>query len=72
MAAGGLSIHALAEHTGIDQRTIRGILNPGHKPHVRTLHRLAQGLGVNVDELLDPAQLLYRRFDRHSNPSWPK
>jgi transcriptional regulator with XRE-family HTH domain len=69
MAAVGLSIHALAEHTGLDERTIRGILNRGNKPHIRTLHRLASGLGVKVDELfLDPAQLLYRRFDRQTNP----
>jgi transcriptional regulator with XRE-family HTH domain len=69
MAAGNLSIHALAKHTGLDERTIRGILNRGNKPHVRTLHRLADGLGVKVDELfLDPAQLLYRRFHRQTNP----
>ncbi len=69
MAAGGLSAHALAKQTGLDERTIRGILNRGHKPHIRTLRRLADGLGVKVDELfLDPAQLLYRRFDRQTNP----
>ena len=34
-----------------------------------TLHRLAEGLGVKVDEFfVDPAQLLYRRFDRRTNP----
>ncbi len=69
MAADGLSVHALAERTGLDERTIRGILNRGKKPHIRTLHRLADGLGVKVDELfLEPAQLLYRRFDRQTNP----
>jgi len=68
-AACGLSIHALAEETRLDERTIRGILNGGNKPHIRTLRRLADGLGVKVDELfLDPAQLLYRRFDRQTNP----
>jgi transcriptional regulator with XRE-family HTH domain len=69
MAAGGFSIHALAEQTGLDERTIRGILNRGNKPHIRTLRRLADGLGVKVDELfLDPTQLLYRRFDQQTNP----
>jgi transcriptional regulator with XRE-family HTH domain len=69
MAAGGHSIHALAKQAGLDERTIRGILNRGNKPHIRTLRRLADGLGVKVDELfLDPTQLLYRRFDRHTNP----
>lgn len=69
IAAGGLSVRGVAERTGLDERTIRGILVGGNKPHVQTLHRLAQGLGVKVDEFfVDPAQLLYRRFDRHTNP----
>ena len=69
MAAGGLSVRRVAEQTGLDERTIRGILGGGNKPHAQTLHRLADGLGVKVDEFfVDPAQLLYRRFDRHTNP----
>ena len=69
MASAGLSTHALAERTGLDERTIRGILNGGKKSHPHTLGRLAEGLGVKVDELfLDPAQLLYRRFDQQTNP----
>ena len=59
----------MSERTGVDQRTIRGITSGGHRPHARTLHRLAQGLGVSVDEFfLDPARLIYRRFDRQTNP----
>ncbi len=69
MATGGISPRRLAEQTGLHPRTIRGILRGGHKPHVQTLHRLAEGLGVSVDELfVNPAQLLYRRFDRRTNP----
>jgi len=69
MAAAGLSIGEIAEKTGLDQRTIRGILTGTNKPQARTLHRLAAGLGVSVDEFfVDPAQLLYRRFDRRTNP----
>ncbi len=69
VAAAGMSIHQVAKLTGLDKRTIRGILNGVKKPHARTLHRLAEGLGVSVDEFfLDPAQLLYRRFDRLTNP----
>jgi transcriptional regulator with XRE-family HTH domain len=69
MAAGGVSIRGVARRAGLDERTVRGVLGGGNKPHVRTLHRLAEGLGVKVDELfVDPAQLLYRRFDRHTNP----
>jgi transcriptional regulator with XRE-family HTH domain len=68
MAAGELSIQGVAQRTGLDERTIRGI-GRGHRPHARTLYRLAQGLGVAVDEFfVDPAQLLYRRFDRGTNP----
>lgn len=69
MAQRGLSIHQVAESTALDERTIRGILGGANKPHARTLHRLAEGLGVEVDEFfLDPTQLLYRRFDRRTNP----
>jgi transcriptional regulator with XRE-family HTH domain len=69
IAAAGMSIHQVAGLTGLDKRTIRGILNGVKKPHARTLHRLAVGLGVSVDELfIDPARLLYRSFDRLTNP----
>jgi transcriptional regulator with XRE-family HTH domain len=69
MAAAGASVQDVAGRTGLDQRTIRGILNGTQKAHPRTLRRLAEGLGVSVDELfLDPSHLLYRRFDRWTNP----
>jgi transcriptional regulator with XRE-family HTH domain len=69
LADRGLSIRQLAQKTGLDERTIRGILSGANHPHARTLHRLARGLGVAVDELfLHPSQLLYRRFDRQTNP----
>lgn len=69
MAAEGLSVRQVAERTGLDERTIRGILGDSNKPHAHTLHRLAEGLGVKVDEFfVDPAQLLYRRFDQQTNP----
>ena len=69
MAVRGWSVREVAERTGLDERTIRGILGGGNKPHPQTLHRLADGLGVMVDEFfVDPAQLLYRHFDRHTNP----
>ena len=69
MAARGLTMCGVAEQTGLHVRTVRGILRGDKKPHARTLHRLAEGLGVAVDEFfVDPAQLLYRRFDRQTNP----
>jgi transcriptional regulator with XRE-family HTH domain len=70
VAAAGMSIHQVAQLTGLDVRTVSGILNGVKKPHARTLHRLAEGLGVSVDEFfIDPSQLLYRRFDRLTNPA---
>jgi transcriptional regulator with XRE-family HTH domain len=69
LATEGLSVHQVAEQTGVDERTIRGILSGSTEPHAQTLHRLARGLGVKVEEFfVDPAQLLYRRFDRQTNP----
>jgi transcriptional regulator with XRE-family HTH domain len=69
MAAGGRTVRGVAEQTGLDERTLRGILGGGNKPHAQTLHRLAEGLGIAVDEFfVDPTRLLYRRFDRHTNP----
>ncbi len=69
MAELGLSIHETAEKTGLDERTLRAILRGSNRPHPTTLHRLAEGLGVRVDEFfVDPAQLLYRRFDQQTNP----
>ena len=70
MAARGLTMSGVAAQTGLHVRTVRGILRGEKKPHARTLHRLAEGLGVAVDEFfLDPAQLVYRRFDRRTNPA---
>ncbi len=69
MATRGLTMSGVAEQTGLHVRTVRGILRGEKRPHARTLHRLAEGLGVAVDEFfLDPAQLVYRRFDRRTNP----
>lgn len=69
MAAQGLSISEVVEKSGLDHRTIRAILNGNQRTHARTLHRLAKGLGVPIDELfLDPSRLVYRRFDRQTNP----
>jgi len=69
MAGLGLSIQQTAERTGLDERTLRAILHGSSKAHPRTLHRLAEGLDVPADEFfVDPAQLLYRRFDQRTNP----
>jgi transcriptional regulator with XRE-family HTH domain len=69
MARFGLTVEQLIEQTGLDQRTIKGILAGTHKAHARTLHRLAAGMGVTSDELFqDPSLLAHRLFDRRTNP----
>ena len=69
MAQLGLTIGQVVEKTGLDKRTVKGILDGSNKPQPRTIHRLAAGLGVSANEFfLDPAQLLYRRFDVQTNP----
>jgi transcriptional regulator with XRE-family HTH domain len=69
MARDGLTIDDVVRRTGLDHRTIKGILDGSKTPHPKTLHRLAQGLGVEAGELfVDPARLLYRHFDQQTNP----
>jgi len=70
MAAQGLSLGQVAQRADVDQRTVRAILGGTNKPHARTLHRLAKGLAVSIDEFfLDPSQLLRRSSDRQTNPA---
>ena len=68
MAERGLSVKELAEQTGLDRRTLIGILAGTHRSHPRTINRLAKGLGVSADEFfITPTQLVYRRFDTKTN-----
>jgi transcriptional regulator with XRE-family HTH domain len=69
MARQGLTLQDLMQRTGLHERTLKGILAGSNKPHARTLHRLAAGLGVEADELFqDPSLLAFRAFDRETNP----
>jgi transcriptional regulator with XRE-family HTH domain len=69
MAEQGLSFSDVVEQSGLDRRTISGILDGRNRPHPRTIHRLAKGLGVGPDEFfVSPTQLVYRRFDERTNP----
>jgi transcriptional regulator with XRE-family HTH domain len=69
MATLGLSIEQVIATSRLNRRTVQRILDGSHKPHSRTLHRLAAALGVSASELfVDPAQLVYRQFDRQTNP----
>jgi transcriptional regulator with XRE-family HTH domain len=69
MARDGLTFNDVVEMTGLDERTIRGLVRGASNPHARTLHKFAHGLGVSIDELFQPAGLLARQaFDRATNP----
>ncbi len=69
MARDNLTLVDVVERSGLDERTVKGILNSAQSPQPRTLHRLAQGLDVSVDELFqNPALLAHRLFDRATNP----
>lgn len=69
MADLDLSVKQTSQRSGLDKRTITAILEGKTKPRPHTINRLAKGLGVSTDEFfLKPPQLLYRHFDRHTNP----
>ncbi len=60
----------VVDASGLDQRTVRSILQGVTRPHAHTLHKLAEGLGVAADELFqDPYQAGQAAFDRATNPA---
>lgn len=74
MALLNMTQSQVVEATGLDERTVRSMLQGATRPHARTLHKLADGLGVSTDELFqDPyqaadSQLGAPTFDRATNP----
>ena len=69
MARDGLTFSDVVEATGLDERTVRGLVRGANNPHARTLHKFAQGLGIPIDELFQPAGARARQaFDRATNP----
>ncbi len=68
MARDDLTFDEVVAATGLDERTLRALAHGNTHPHARTLHKLAQGLGVAIDELFRPAtRFSPRRFDRATN-----
>jgi transcriptional regulator with XRE-family HTH domain len=67
MARDGLTFDDLVAASGLDERTLRAIVRGKTNPHARTLHKLAQGLGVPVDELFRIGASPARQFDRATN-----
>ena len=68
MARHVLTFHDVVQTTGLDERTLRGLVRGTNNPHARTLHKLAHGLGVEVDELFEPAGSPRQAFDQTTNP----
>jgi transcriptional regulator with XRE-family HTH domain len=72
MARFNLNLSQLVQATELDERTIRSVLRAANRPHARTLHKLAVGLGIDPDELFrdclapTPASLA---LDRAANPA---
>jgi transcriptional regulator with XRE-family HTH domain len=70
MARNGMTLRELVGASGLHERTVKAALGGSGKPHARTLHRLANGLGVSTDELFQtPSALTHRVFDRQTNPA---
>jgi transcriptional regulator with XRE-family HTH domain len=64
-----MKLAEVVQATGLDERTVRSILRGTTRPHARTLHKLAQGLGVDPDELFHDPREASIAFDRAANPA---
>lgn len=59
-----ITINKLATLSGITQSTVENIMSGKTKnPKLKTLHKLALGLGMTVSELLDFAEMNETMFD---------
>jgi len=68
MAREDLTFDDVVAATGLDDRTLRALVRARNNPHARTLHKLATGLGVSVDELFrPPGRWSPRQLDRAAN-----
>jgi transcriptional regulator with XRE-family HTH domain len=69
MARLDMTLSEVVDATGLDERTVRSMLHGDTRPHARTLHKLAEGLGIDTDELfVDPYRTAYYAFDKATNP----
>ena len=69
MARLDMTVGQVVAATGLDERTVRSMLHGDTRPHARTLHKLAEGLGIDIDELFqDPYRTGHWAFDKATNP----
>lgn len=69
MARDGLTFGDVVSATGLDERTVRGLVRGKNNPHARTLHKFVSGLGLAIEELFQPVVRSPRQaFDRSTNP----
>ena len=52
----GLSLKDASERTGVDRHTLRQLELGGREPRYPTLHKIAEGYGVDVEELLPASE----------------
>lgn len=70
MAQQNLTLRDVVQRTGLNQRTVKRILaGRSERPHARTLHRLARGLGVGAEEFFRGSGGTLRSFDAQTNPA---
>ncbi|MEQ8211969.1 MAG: helix-turn-helix transcriptional regulator [Lacipirellulaceae bacterium] len=71
MARFDMTFADVVEATGLDERTLRSLLRDQTRPHARTIHKLATGLGISTDELFrEPSRAAEQAaFDRATNPT---
>src|ERR1700742_1603290 len=68
MARDGLTFEEISPATELDERTLRGLLSGKTNAHARTLHKLAEGLGVEMHELiLSPGRCSPHQLERATN-----
>jgi len=68
MARDDLTFEAVVTATELDERTLRALARGATNPHANTLHKLATGLGISIDEVFRPvARTPARQFDRAGN-----
>lgn len=60
----GITVNRLATLSGITQSTVENVIHgKTRNPKLKTLHRLAVGLGMTVSELLDFPEMDETQFD---------